>query len=283
MSSAVLFALWLAAHPTIASNSDCPSSRDIESHLSVLLPNDDVPSGTATISAAPNGLLVDLRAENRAFRAQRTVVVGGDCEERARAAAVVIATWWPVGTAGIERAETKPEVFVARESPRRFDVSAGGFASVGSDGVAPGARLEAAWLPWAQSFGFRLSVGGTGWQGGSLGQGQAHWMRAASEIGPTYSRGVLRLDGSVVASLFRIQGSGFTVDQTSTGVSVGASAGLRAGWAWNQWLPWLELRAIWWPQSQRIYVTDLGTGLQTTRPMPHAELQLGAGIALSLF
>ena len=162
-------------------------------------------------------------------------------------------------------------------------LSAGGYASVAWSGVSPGGRAEAVWSRFGRGFGLRLALGGTAQHGGSLGQGQAHWSRAAAELGPTFSLGNLRLDAGGVASILWIEGSGFAVNQKSTGGSVGATTGVRMGWAWGRTLPWLELRGQWWPQTQRIYVTDSASDLQTSRAMPHLELQLGAGIAFTLY
>jgi hypothetical protein len=283
MITTIVLGLLLSAQPTVGSNSNCPSARDIESNLSVLLPGETAQPGTVLVSTTPDGLLVELRPKTPGSGALRSVAVGDNCEERAKAAAVVIATWWPTGAAPSVRSETQPATVKWSDTRRRLGLSVGGYASVVSGSVAPGGRAEATWTPRGQAFGLRLSLGGTGPQGGSLGQGQAHWTRAAAELGPTFSLGNLRLDGGMVASLMWIEGSGFAVNQKSTGGSLGATAGVRLGWAWGRALPWLELRGLLWPQSQRIYITDSATDLQTTRPMPHWELQLGAGIAFSLF
>jgi len=281
MISAIVVGALLTARPGIGSNTDCPSSTDIESNLSVLLPGDMAQAGTALVSTVPEGLLVELRPENLAFWVQRRVAVGSSCEERARAAAVVIATWWPVETVLPTQVKANSEARVARESPHRIAVSAGGFASLISGGIAAGARIEAAWLPWGRAFGFRLALSETAAQGGNLGQGQAHWTRSSAEIGPTYARSILRLDGGLVGSLVWVEGSGHIVNQESSGAAVGATSGLRAGWAWGRTLPWLELRGIWWPQSQRIYISNPSTTVRTVRSIPHGELQVGGGVAFN--
>ena len=278
MNSALVVALLLGA-PGIASNSHCPSARAIESYLSVFLPAESEPPGTVVVTDLQESLLVDLRPEAPAAGALRSVAVGSDCDERAKAAAVVIATWWPTGRGAVpSEAQALP---APPERHPRLLLSAGAFASAISDGVAPGVRAEVS-LPW-RAIGFRLALAGTGDHGGRLGRGQVAWRRASAELGVTYGRGHLRLDGGLVASLFAVQGSGFAENQSSLGAAAGATAGLRISWTWRTALPWLELRGIGWPQSQQIYVQDSTTGVQTTRPMPHGELQMGAGVAFSLF
>jgi hypothetical protein len=278
---ASLSLLVLAARPAVTSASDCPSARDIDSNLSALLPEQTAMPGTATVQPAADGLLVDLKPENPAFTAQRSVVVGSNCEERAKAAAVVIATWWPVEAARPRQgadAQGRQE-----ERGRRLAVAAGGYASIVSGSVAPGARAEAWLLPWEAGFGVRLAVGATLSHGDTLGQGAVSWSRASLELGPTYSRRFLHVDAGLVGSILWVEGSGFAENRSGSGAAAGLTLGLRAAHRWGRVEPWLELRGLAWPKTQQMYVTDAATGLRSNRPLPHAELQVGAGVALSLF
>jgi hypothetical protein len=278
MNSTLVLALLLAG-PSVASNSSCPSARDIESHLSVLLPMQIAQPGTALVIGLPDRLLVDLRPEGPAAGAQQSVAVEDDCDQRARAAAIVIATWWPSEPGAQPGRENQA---VARQLAKRdwLALSLGIFASAVSGSVAPGARVEVS--ARQRRLGFRVALGATASQGGSLGNGRVDWRRASGELGPTYGPGRLRVDAGLVASVFSMRGSNFAQNQGSTGITAGATAGLRVAWAFGAMLPWLELRGIWWPLSQRSYVVDADTGLQTSRAMPHAELQLAAGVAFSL-
>jgi hypothetical protein len=285
MMSAALLGVLVAAHPVIASHLDCPSARDIESQLSVLL-SDAAQPGMVMVSATTDGLLVDLRPDNPAFAAMRALTVGSDCEERARATAVVISTWWPGNGAGPRPAEVtatvSAEPAAADNRAKRFRLGAGAFASLVSDGAAVGGRLEAGWLPrWARGFGLRAGAAFTGPQTSVLGLGEVHWSRATAEIGPTYSLGYARFDAGAVASLLWIRGAGFDVNQTSQGSAFGMALGGRLEWPWGRVFPWVEVRGFLWPQSQTIYVLDATTRNRTTHALPQAELQLGGGIALA--
>jgi hypothetical protein len=279
MLSAWFVLLVPAALPTVTSASDCPSARDIASNLAVLLPDTTAMPGSAAVSPAPDGLSVDLRTEDSGFVAHRSVVVGGDCEERAKAAAVVIATWWPVGSAGPKPSEDA----VQEERSRGFGVAAGGYASIASGSVAPGARAEASFALRGGAFGVRLAAGGTAAHGDSLAEGQVHWSRASVEIGATYARRWLRVDAGAVGSLLWVEGSGFFENRQSSGAAAGVTLGVRAAPQWGRIQPWIELRGIAWPQSQQMNVTDAATGSRPSRALPHGELQLGAGVALAVF
>ncbi|HJX66836.1 MAG TPA: hypothetical protein VJ860_23135, partial [Polyangia bacterium] len=162
-------------------------------------------------------------------------------------------------------------------------VAAGGFASLILGSAAPGVHAEVTWAPWARPFALRLDLAGTGTHGASLGSGQVQFRRLASEVGAAWSRGPLRLDGAAVVSLVFVEGRGYTSNQQSSGTSLGLSAGARLSWKIGRWAPWLEVRAVAWPQSQRIFVTDSATVTRSQRSLPHVELQLGAGISVSLF
>jgi hypothetical protein len=247
---------------------------------------DTAQPGTVVVSATSDGLLVDLRPDNPSFAAMRTLTVGSDCEERARATAVVISTWWPVAGAGPPRAEATATAPAQPASPdtqaKRFSLGAGAFASMVADGAAMGGRLEAVWLPRrTRGVGLRASASYTGSHASGLGQGQADWKRAAVELGPSYSLGHARLDAGAVASLLWIRGTGFEVNQTSKGSAFGMTLGGRAEWPWGRVAPWIEVRGYLWPQAQTIYVLDATTGRKTSHVLPHAELQLGGGIALT--
>jgi hypothetical protein len=285
MTAAVLVGLVVAAQPGIVSSLDCPSARDIASQLSVLMPDDAQP-GRVVVEAAPNGLLVGLHPEDATFSATREVTVGSDCDERARAAAVVISTWWPAAGARGPRAEDAVAAVAAKvvvaPRPRRLTLGAGAFASLVTDGAAAGGRLEAGWLPRSgRGFGLRAAVAFTGSHEVTLGRGQAAWSRATAEVGPTYSFPHARADAGMVGSLIWSHGTGFDLPQNSRGSALGATLGLRAEWAIGRVVPWLEVRGFVWPESQTIYVLDAGTGAKTSHDLPHAELQLGGGVALA--
>jgi hypothetical protein len=287
MTPASIVALFVALQPHVASDSNCPSASDIEDNLSVLLPAEMVRPGTAAVISRPDGLAIHLQPEGTEQSEERSITVGSGCEERAKAAAVAIATWWPTQPAAKDSPPATVAVTLATPAPRPkarvVTVAAGGFASLIAGSAAPGVHAEVAWAPWAGALAFRLDLAGIGAHGASLGSGQVQFRRLASEVGAAWSRGPLRLDGAAVVSLVFVEGQGYTSNQQSNGASLGLSAGARLSWALGRWAPWLELRGVAWPQSQRIVVTDSATGARSEHSLPHGELQLGAGISVPLF
>jgi hypothetical protein len=286
MTPGLIFGVLLAVQPMVTSDSNCPSTRDIEDNLAVLLPAEVARPGSAVVMSRNDGIAIQLRPEGAQETEERSIAVGSGCEDRARAAAVAIATWWPTRAAAKggtpEATEAAPAPEGRRPVARIVSVAAGGFASLVSGSAAPGVRAEVEWAPWAGPLGFRLDFAGTGAHGEGLKPGQVKFRRIASEAGVAWSRGPLRLDGAAVISLLFAEGQGFTSNQQSSGISFGVSAGARLSWSLGRFAPFLELRGVGWPQSQRIFVTDTATGTRSDRALPHGELQLGAGIRVSL-
>jgi hypothetical protein len=287
MTATSIVALFLALQPHVASDSDCPSASAIEENLSVLLPAEVVRPGKAAVISRADGLAIHLQPDGTEQSDERSITVGSGCEERAKAAAVAIATWWPTRPAAKISTPAPSEPALAtptlRPKTRAVTVAAGGFASLILGSAAPGVHAEVTWAPWASALAFRLDVAGTGTHGASLGSGQVQFRRMAGEVGAAWSRRPLRLDGAAVVSLVLVEGQGYTSNQQSSGTSLGLSAGARLGWVLGRWTPWLEVRGVAWPQSQRIFVTDSATGTRSQRSLPHGELQLGGGISVSLF
>ncbi len=285
MTPAWIVAVLLVQQPVVVSDSQCPSTRDIEANLAVLLPATMARSGTVAVVTRSNGLGIHLRPEGTEQSEERSVAVGPACDERAKAAAVAIATWWPTTAATkTDTPEMAAVVVPASDSHRgirRVKVAAGAFASVESDGVAPGVRAEVQWAPWDRAIAFRLGIAGTGAHGGSLGPGQVQFRRTAGEVGMAWLYGPFRLDGAAVVSLLVVEGQGYQPSQQTSGASLGVSAGARWAWPEGRVSPWIELRGVGWPQRQRMSVTDVSTGIRSERSLPWGELQLGAGLAVS--
>ncbi|MFN2165441.1 MAG: hypothetical protein ACK2U9_04190 [Anaerolineae bacterium] len=281
MSPAWLPLLMLAVRPAVMSITDCPSARDIDTFLAALLPDEDLQPGTASVSPSGDHLLIELRPERAAVTAQRSIAVSGDCTERAKAAAIVIATWWPGTSDGPRHVENLPGRQV--ESAYGVGLAAGGYVSLVSSSAAAGVQGEASFEHRKSPWGLRLAVTGTDAHEDSLVAGHVRWSRASLEIGPSYAIRWLRLDSGVVGSLLVIEGSGYDQNRRSSGGAVGATFGVRAAAPWGSVKPWLEVRGFAWPQSQTIDVTNVTTGEQQSRALPRAELHLGAGVALPLF
>lgn len=268
----------LVAAPTIASNSSCPSGPAIEASLAPLLAGQSLRPGKVVVTTLPDTLALDLQPRGAGRGDHRSVAVDSDCDERARAAAVLIATWWPsqeVEPAQLADAAPAPP---ARQS--RVGLSAGVFASAVSDGIAPGARAELSMT--AAKLGLRLAASATASHRASVGPGKVEWRRLGGELGPTFQFGHERLDVGLVESVLFVAGQSLAVDRGFTAASMGVTAGLRVSFNLGRLLPWFELRGMGWAGTQQVNVVGESGTIAASHALPAWELQLGAGAALSL-
>ena len=88
MTSALIVGLLLALQPMVTSDSDCPSTHDIEDNLSVLLPANEARPGNAVVMSRSDGIAIQLQPEGAEPSDERSIAVGSRCEDRAQAAAV---------------------------------------------------------------------------------------------------------------------------------------------------------------------------------------------------
>jgi len=293
--AALLPGVLVAALPMVTSDSACPPTRSIEAHLATLLDPHTAQPGTAIVREQAGELVIQLRPDGDEG-AERTIAVDGTCEDRAMAAAVAIATWWQVRPRRADppipapapvtvRAPGPAQDAAAEQAEARASVTvvAGGFASILADTVAPGARVGLDWLPGRSSVGLRAGVAFTGEHDGALGVGRVGWRRVAGELGLAWSRGPLAIDGAGLVSRIVVAGSGYTANQSSSGFAFGFGVSARLGWWFGRTGLWGEARGVGWPQSQRIVVNDASTPARLVRELPHAELQVGAGVSFRLF
>jgi hypothetical protein len=271
----------------VTSDTQCPRASDIENELLALLPTAKTQPGTVRVVTHPNELIIQLHPAREPRDEERTLAISGSCEDRARAVAVIIATWWPLEPIPPKIPLLGPKSLVSSQvtnrGTRHFSLAIGGFASVVKEGMAPGLRIEMVWAPWVRPFSLTASLTGSRAHATPLGVGKVQFQRYTSDVGVAWSHGFLRLDAAGIISLLSVTGQGYTTNRNVSGASMGMTLGVRLKWTWGRVLPWIEVRGIGWPQSQQIYVAETTTSTRTTHPLPHGELQLGLGISFPVF
>jgi hypothetical protein len=298
IATALVLDLLVATLPVVSADSGCPSAESIAAHLSTLLSPTNAQPGTASVATQLDELIIRLRPQGY-DGAERRIAVRGGCEDRALAAAIAIATWWPVRPRppAPEAPTTSPAVDGGHQpaaivggvaggtgrSRSSATIAAGAFASMVPDTLAPGLRLAVNWQPWPGRLGLRLALAATDTHDTALAVGRVGWRRMAAEAGLGWTQGPLELDGVAVTSRLWAEGSGYLTNQQSSGFAFGVSAGARLGWSIGRTTVWVEARGVAWPQSQRIVVVDASTSARTAHDLPHAELQGGAGLSFRLF
>jgi hypothetical protein len=301
---AVLFAAALAADAVasleIRGETTCPDPEAVRSQLRPLAPgpwpSEDavkvVVLGDAKGDDKNRGaLVVTLFGPGLELLEERRLAPYASCEERARAAAVVIAAWLtslPVGATAAMRLAGAPvptaDFGVATQtqatappSPLLFRGTAAALVSVTPDGTAPGLLIEAAMLSrqgrWA------LSVAGlyTGRHRKSVGMGEGIWRRWGGAAGGSWQavrrRLWLDLRGELLVTRLDIVGRGFPTNTGGTTWDLGAAAGMRLGYGRGHVQPWLGAWAVGWAGTQNVHVS----GAAERQEIPRVEALLGAG------
>ncbi len=300
-----LAAMPAQAAPLVTSDSDCPSAADVTARLAGLWSGDNPGSIAAHIHVEVGQMTVELVSESESA-ASRTLPTEPDCESRAQAAALVIASWLDTMTADplglavpVEMPPTVPtnpqvrapvgETQLPAQAPAivRFSFNMGVFASV--DALGAGATLsgEAAWLRLAGRFGLAAGLVLPLPREMSVGPGTARWWRPvlALALRAPLTQGTWILDGGVgpAFGLLVVAGSGFDQNDTNLAASWGATAGVRlAHRSASKWAYWAELHTLIWPAAQNIR-NDVAGSAPHLAALPRIEAQLGLGFSFAAF
>ncbi len=264
-------------------------------------------------------LIIEFAWPGDAQSQSREMTAAPDCESRAQAAAVVIASWLGIlpeaslhsPPLGIPFAETRyaelsppknigeldsqssphPAVAVPRrdaEDQPRFWAGVGLGAATGG-GVVPGLRAElsrelnetgVAWSWLASTF--------VNWpRTQSRSGGTSHWIRPELGFaGVACWRGQriqLGLDLGPLAGLTVAWGSDYPVNQTDESLTWGWSVGLRLQLGSALTRSWIELRAIDWLRAQSLQQTARPSDRVDSVSLPSWETQLTLGWSLATF
>jgi hypothetical protein len=296
----------------LTSNSECPSSNAVSDVLGQIL---GIPAGEhvaerAQLDRGPAELVVTLRSADAHVLGERALPLEGDCNELARAAAVVLAAWLT---------DAHPE-FVPKIAPAA-DVSEGAPSGAAPVAAAPhtavvppsgavrsngdmrlastwrarvSATLGAAVLPTppaiAGSVAFSI-VPDTGGIGATLRVGAVTPRRIDAQGGearyfrwPFGAGAVLRVAGRHLATelelggtlgWLHVEGRSFSPNQSANDVTFGPFAALRLGPAHGRVRPFVEVWSVVWARSARVYAD----AAQPSHLLPSFDLALSVGAA----
>src|SRR5579872_766777 len=296
-------AFWLWAMAMAAANgaggmiidgsATCPTATEVALRFSTLSGPSAMDSGVrAWIEMAEDGVEIVLRRAEGALIGRRRIPAQGTCDERARIAAIVLATWESDVHPAFERPPMPtpsspppaPADDIVKPMPptvpdhrkTAWDVGVGVSSSVAGGAFVAGARLAAAFMR-PSGIGAQLTVGGEGDRSTAAGAGQAVWSRITAGAGPAYRRqlGAWAIDASftVVAALFRVHGEQYPISYQSSGWDGGVSAGVRLIAPGRAWRPWLAIDATRWLDTR--VVQDEVSGQTPEVPPWMASASLG--------
>lgn len=270
----------------IVSDSVCPTAELVRAALETLGGASPQRGAVVTVRDAAAGVSLTFQWQGAGTADVRTVAAPAECQQRARAAAVVIASWLgalpatplappaPTAEAGAPNTVVAPAPSPSTAPDHRWWLGAGLGAGLGG-GVAPGARFEV-------SRG-RASGGGAGVLAAvqatlprslSVGGGTSSWIRPALGLAAFFAWPVgataITADLGPVAAATLAWGSGYPSNRSDQGASLGVCAGLRLQLGSGSSRPWLELRAIRWLTAHRLRFDSAASG-PVTADLPSTE------------
>lgn len=307
-----MLALWLASAVLVEGDAACPSPAAVQQRLAPLLPEvaGPHPDRARVDLSAAGAVTVTLYGPDGTLIGTRTLPAEGSCDERARAAAVILGTWesdvHPVferparptsASAGGPRA-AQPAPSGSLSAPARsaaapaavrttpasatkvsapWELGAGLLGGLTGGALAPGAQVVAGLFP-VRAWRVRLALLGDGERSLSVGSGRGRWSRWSAAVGPQVHVGgalwSVDAHASALVGWFSVQGEGFPVAYRGSGVDVGALAGVRlVGPGGKALRAWLSLEAARW--LGRREVTELVAGEHVDVPRWSAFLSAG--------
>jgi hypothetical protein len=313
---AVLQIFSAPATVSIASDSSCPSADAVRASLDVLGGGEPPRSAEVMVRNRDGRLVIEFGWPGSGQVESRELSVAFDCQSRAQAAAVVVASW--LGLLPQASLESPPLGLPASEpyvgvlpptspgkavppAPASPTVAARppmeptrawlglGLGTTAGGGVVPGLRAE-----------FSRGRPGTGtewsWlastfaslpRARTVGGGTSRWIRPGIGLAGVVSwhsrRLQLSLDLGPLGGLTVAWGEGYPVDQTSQSLTWGWSAGLRGQLVSPSSRFWIDVRAINWLRAQELQHAVQPSGRLDTNSLPSWEAQLMLGWSLSIF
>ncbi len=287
----------------IKSDSACPEGARVEAALWPILgvSSDTALGESIELTHEGSGLAVRMRSREGAPLGERVLPLGEDCEELARAAAVVLASWLtdahpeflappppPPAPAPEPLEPAPPRVLPIAKMTARGEVTpgpgaglyvglGGGAALLGAPPAALGTLL-AGYGPSSSGLGLEASVGTTTMRSKPLDAGHVHYTRfpfavcASLRFAAGRARAEL-LAGAAVAWL-RLSGDGFAPDRSQSDRAFAALAGARLSGRFGALEPFAELRPLLWLTGATAYVDTPEDGVA----LPRGELFALAGV-----
>lgn len=263
----------------VQGDGSCPAPAEVAAALQALGTGASGPSRyVAQLSELSEGLSLTLRSPAGDVVASREVRTRADCGQRATAVAVVLAAWEAELAGAPQQAAVLPQ-------PPAWNWRLGAEAALamtdhsGLRLLPAGAVVGQLWRGDSRWGG--LARLGAAWPSrGPLASAEMVWMRplVSLEAGPWFrwaEPGGSALQAEVAAgvSVLRVWGEGFAVDDSSTGVDLSLSPGLRWIFGSGELRPELALGGTFWLIPQQVRVI----GSSQTRVLPQWEVRAAAG------
>lgn len=271
------------AAPEILSDSDCPSAQAVQSELRALAP--DARGGLVKIQRSSEGVELLLYSDQQSGPLRRQLTEQPGCEQMARLAAAVIATWQatvlPLPARPAPPAPPPPSSPSEPPVPHlAYAVSASVVGLLSGTELAIGEQLEVRLSQPARPFGVRIGVLLATPHTLVLDPERAEWTRWSLRIQPSarLARGRFQLElgaGAAVA-LIDLRGLGYERNRRSYGVDVGVGGGVRLGPRLGRVWPFVGVEVQGWLLPQQVRASH-GAIVQEAE-VPRLELLFCLGV-----
>jgi hypothetical protein len=285
-----------SAATRISSDSSCPSSEAISGRLPALLAAGGPESASARVRNDGQALHIELSTPGEPNQL-RTVPLGGDCEERAEVAALIIALWLDAMPEGNIKAPGIPprerhdgavgDGHLDADDPNREPIrssgrallGAGGFGLADNRGASGGLVLGASMPELIEDFGLLVDLSLAWRREMSVGRGTTRYWRPTFALQATAEihsrRWIVRVLVGPALGVLSVSGSGYDKDLNATTVTWGVDFGVALVRPWGRHEAWLSLGSIAWPQSRRILTRSSLPDSDAALPEWEGRLALG--------
>jgi hypothetical protein len=276
-------------------SSSCPSVSAVREALeSMLAPRSPRPAWIR-ISDADARLTIEFVLADSWRIERRAIAAAPDCAERARAAAIVMASWLgdlpAASLAAPEIVSRRPDATLvsarpapASVEPRRTWLGAG-IGGAASGGLGANVRVEVQRLGVGGGLGWALAAGVARPRGISVGGGSAEWMRPNLDVSGVYEWSVrgggIDVAAGALAGLTVAWGDDYAANDRSASLLWGLTGGARAFATRGRLRFWLDLRGSRWLQTQRVWRDVRPDGMSVSATLPAAEIAVTAGASVS--
>lgn len=265
----------------------CPSEEAVRQALAQVRPPSEWPPDLVVIRSNLQTLSIDL---GRASVRRRELNLAPDCQARATATALVIATWMDdLPAAETDAPVLKPlAVEAAPPSPRRpahHEIGAGLSASA-SGGLHPGGYAEFVRLRPESDWGWLAGLAVVAPQDALVDGGVSRWMRTSAVLGgqvrTVFKKLLLAADLGLAGAYVAAWGSGYATNKSDGSFTWGPMADLRVGIPWGRFRLWIGARGDWWVRAQTMQIDAKTNAGSARHDLPSWDVQGSLGVSYVL-
>ena len=295
-------ASWIAAAPPpiaikVVGDTSCPSAAAVSAALDGLVAAPAGAPDVVELTGPGVAATVRLRTAAGELVAEKRLPESPACEERAQAAAVIVAAWeahlragaapmWPLPASSPAPASKADVPTLAAAAPAplprpiHVDTSVAALGSIAADHFAPGAMLEAMFSRGDSAFALGVGALAVGSHSVTLASGRGTWSRYGGVVdlqsSALWPAAALQLHAGLALTALSVAGESLPTTKAATLFDPGTVVGVRLRYRGERVSPWLEVAAAFWPRPHTLFVS----GSAASTELPANEVLLGVGLSV---